>query len=171
MRRELLAVKREMAKRDVRGPFRSRVASWLARVLQGHYNYYKVPDNIEALSAFRYRIVRQIAQIASATQPETQDGLDADGASRCCSMAASTADTRPWPQQRFAAITQGRSPTSASVVPHAGICAGVDRQRPSLPQPIGWVGEVALVGLPAERAACARSPAVEALARVTRMPE
>ena len=35
----------------------------------------------------------------------------------------------------------------------------------SLDPPIGWVGEVALAGFPAERAACARSPAVEALAR------
>ena len=55
---------------------------WLARVLSGHYNYYAVPDNIEALSAFRRPDHPALAQIASATQPETPDGLDADATPR-----------------------------------------------------------------------------------------
>ena len=31
---------------------------WLRSVLQGHFNYYAVPDNSEALSAFRYEVTR-----------------------------------------------------------------------------------------------------------------
>ena len=30
---------------------------WLASVVQGHYNYYAVPDNIEALRAFREQVI------------------------------------------------------------------------------------------------------------------
>ncbi|MHB8658459.1 MAG: reverse transcriptase domain-containing protein [Solirubrobacteraceae bacterium] len=47
---------------------------WLARVLAGHYNYYAVPDNIEALNAF----YRQIAQHRS---PGTGSGRSGVGAS------------------------------------------------------------------------------------------
>ena len=32
---------------------------WLASVLRGHYQYYAVPDNIEALTAFRRQIIRR----------------------------------------------------------------------------------------------------------------
>ena len=56
MRAKLLAVKREMWKRmHLPIPEQGR---WLARVLSGQYNYYAVPDNIEALSAFREQIIR-----------------------------------------------------------------------------------------------------------------
>ena len=56
MRAKLLAVKREMARR-MHQPIPEQ-GRWLASVLQGHYNYYAVPDNIEALRAFRHRIIR-----------------------------------------------------------------------------------------------------------------
>ena len=56
MRAKLLAVKGEMARR-MHQPIPEQ-GRWLARVLQGHYNYYAVPDNIEALSAFRRGIIR-----------------------------------------------------------------------------------------------------------------
>ena len=55
---------------------------WLASVLRGHYNYYAVPDNIEALSAFRYAGHPALAQSASASQPEAPDDLGADGSPR-----------------------------------------------------------------------------------------
>lgn len=32
--------------------------SWLASVLRGHYGYYAVPDNTEALRAFRHGLIR-----------------------------------------------------------------------------------------------------------------
>src|SRR4029077_1328014 len=55
VRAKLLAVKGETARR-MHQPIPEQ-GRWLARVLQGHYNYYAVPDNIEALSAFRKRIM------------------------------------------------------------------------------------------------------------------
>ena len=55
---------------------------WLASVLRGHYNYYAVPDNIEALSAFRKRDHPALAQIASASQSAQQADLEADRAPR-----------------------------------------------------------------------------------------
>jgi RNA-directed DNA polymerase len=56
VRRKLLAVKSEMTKRmHLPIPEQGR---WLASVLSGHYRYYAVPDNIEALSACRYRLIR-----------------------------------------------------------------------------------------------------------------
>ena len=42
---------------------------WLASVLHGHYKYYAVPDNIEALRAFRYQAHPALAAGASAPQP------------------------------------------------------------------------------------------------------
>src|SRR6188472_1951653 len=56
MRAKLLAVKREMARR-MHLPIPEQGA-WLASVLRGHYGYYAVPDNIEALRAFRQGIIR-----------------------------------------------------------------------------------------------------------------
>ena len=56
VRAKLLAVKSEMARR-MHQPIPEQ-GRWLARILQGHYNYYAVPDNIEALSAFRKGIIQ-----------------------------------------------------------------------------------------------------------------
>jgi RNA-directed DNA polymerase len=56
VRAKLHVLKGEMARR-MHQPIPEQ-GRWLARVLQGHYNYYAVPDNIEALSAFRYQIIR-----------------------------------------------------------------------------------------------------------------
>ena len=82
---------------------------WLARVLAGHYNYYAVPDNSRALRAFRFRVIWHWLTGASAPQPEKRITWER--------MDASLIDgypypriLHPWPEQRFDAITQGRSP-------------------------------------------------------------
>ncbi|MCA1679645.1 MAG: group II intron reverse transcriptase/maturase [Actinobacteria bacterium] len=55
MRAKLSKVKAElMRRRDLPIPDQGR---WLASVLRGHFNYYAVPDNGAAISAFRYRII------------------------------------------------------------------------------------------------------------------
>jgi RNA-directed DNA polymerase len=56
VRAKLLVVKGEMARR-MHQPIPEQ-GRRLARVLQGHYNYYAVPDNIEALNAFRKGLIR-----------------------------------------------------------------------------------------------------------------
>ena len=76
MRRKLLAVKREMARRMHRPvPEQGR---WLASVLSGHYRYYAVPDNIEALSAFRYRIIQHWLKALRRRSQKHRLDLDAD---------------------------------------------------------------------------------------------
>ena len=56
MTAKLKAVKTElMRRRHLPIPEQGR---WLASVLRGHYNYYAVPDNSEALRGFRHRVMR-----------------------------------------------------------------------------------------------------------------
>ena len=55
MRAKLTSVKTEMRRR-MHHPIPEQ-GHWLASVLQGHYNYYAVPDNSEALRAFRRRVI------------------------------------------------------------------------------------------------------------------
>ena len=80
VRAKLLAVKREMARR-MHQPIPEQ-GRWLARVLQGHYNYYAVPDNIEALSAFRKGIIRHWLQDARRRSQRHPADLEADRAPR-----------------------------------------------------------------------------------------
>jgi RNA-directed DNA polymerase len=107
MRAKLLAVKGEMWKR-MHHPVPEQ-GRWLARVLVGHYNYYAVPDNIEALSAFRYRIIRHwLKSLRRRSQKHRMAWTRMDRlAAQCLPLPRIL---HPWPEQRFAAITQGRSP-------------------------------------------------------------
>jgi group II intron reverse transcriptase/maturase len=82
---------------------------WLASVLQGHYNYYAVPDNSEALRAFRDEVVRLWQHALSRRSQK------AHVAWKRMSRLADRWLPRPhilhpWPEQRFDARTQGRSP-------------------------------------------------------------
>jgi RNA-directed DNA polymerase len=107
VRRKLLAVKHEMAKRmHLPIPEQGR---WLASVLSGHYRYYAVPDNIEALAAFRKGIIRhwlktlrRRSQLHRLTWKRMGHLAD--------QWLPQPRILHPWPEQRFAAITQGRSP-------------------------------------------------------------
>jgi RNA-directed DNA polymerase len=82
---------------------------WLASVLQGHYNYYAVPDNSEALRAFRDEVIRLWQRSLSRRSQK------AHVAWKRMSRLADRWLPRPhilhpWPEQRFDARTQGRSP-------------------------------------------------------------
>jgi RNA-directed DNA polymerase len=107
MRAKLLAVKREMWKR-MHHPVPEQ-GRWLARVLSGHYNYYAVPDNIEALSAFRYQIIRHwFKSLRRRSQKHRLSWTRMDRLA--VQWLPLPRILHPWPEQRFAAITQGRSP-------------------------------------------------------------
>ena len=82
---------------------------WLASVLRGHANYYGVPDNGEALIAFRYyatehwyRALRRRSQRSRLTW-ERMRRLRAR-------WLPWPRIIHPWPDARFDARTQGRSP-------------------------------------------------------------
>ena len=107
MRAKLLAVKREMWKR-MHQPVPEQ-GRWLARILSGHYNYYAVPDNIEALSAFRYRVIQHwLKSLRRRSQKHRMAWTRMDRLAD--QWLPLPRILHPWPEQRFAAITQGRSP-------------------------------------------------------------
>jgi group II intron reverse transcriptase/maturase len=82
---------------------------WLASVLRGHANYYGVPDNSEALLAFRYfatehwyRALRRRSQRTRLTWERMRY--------LCRRWLPWPQIVHPWPAARFDARTQGRSP-------------------------------------------------------------
>ena len=107
MRTKLREVKTTLIKRrDLPIPEQGR---WLASVLRGHCNYYAVPDNSEALHAFRrqaewhwYRALRRRSQRTTITWEQMSRLADR--------WLPPLRVLRPWPEQRFHARTQGRSP-------------------------------------------------------------
>jgi len=82
---------------------------WLASVLRGHYRYYAVPDNSEALSAFRERVVWHWRRALRRRSQRSRMSWD-----RMRRLVARWLPTprvlHPWPNVRFDARTQGRSP-------------------------------------------------------------
>jgi Retron-type reverse transcriptase len=107
MRTKLSKVKTELRRRrHLPIPDQGR---WLASVLRGHYNYYAVPDNIEALSAFRYQIVRHWLKALRRRSQRTR--MTWERMTRLENRWLPTIRIlHPWPSMRFDARTQGRSP-------------------------------------------------------------
>ena len=107
MRSKLKAVKIEMRRRmHLPIPEQGR---WLARVLQGHYNYYAVPDNSEAMRAFRRRVIhhwRAALKRRSQKDWTTWERIDRLAAR----WLPQPRILHPWPDKRFDAKTRGRSP-------------------------------------------------------------
>ena len=107
MRAKLRALKGEI-KRRMHLPIPEQ-GRWLASVLRGHYNYYAVPDNSEALRAFRYRILRHWYTALRRRSQRTRITWE-----RMYRLEnrwlPPTRILHPWPDARFAAKTQGRSP-------------------------------------------------------------
>jgi group II intron reverse transcriptase/maturase len=82
---------------------------WLGAVVRGHLNYYAVPDNGEALEAFRTQVTRHWRQVLRRRSQRTR--LDWTRMSRLASRWLPPARIRhPWPDARFDVHTQGRSP-------------------------------------------------------------
>jgi len=84
---------------------------WLANVLRGHTNYYGVPGNRKALLAFRYfatehwhRALRRRSQRDRLTWERMRRLRD--------QWLPWPQIAHPWPEARFDARTQGRSPVS-----------------------------------------------------------
>ena len=107
MRRKLGEVKTELRRRrHLPIPEQGR---WLASVLRGHYQYYAVPDNIAALTSFRYhvtgywiRALRRRSQRHRMTLERMQRLVER--------WLPPPQILHPWPDVRFDARTQGRSP-------------------------------------------------------------
>jgi len=107
MRAKLREVKHSlMARRHLPIPEQGQ---WLASVVRGHLAYYAVPDNIDAVAAFRteairhwYRALRRRSQRSRLVWAR-MNRLAIRWLPRVRIM-------HPWPDERFDARTQGRSP-------------------------------------------------------------
>ena len=109
MRAKLREVKAELQRRmHLPIPDQGR---WLRSVLQGHFNYYAVPDNSEALFAFRYQAVEHWRRSLSRRSQLTHVTWERMGriADR---WLPPVRVLHPWPGVRFAATTRDRSPVS-----------------------------------------------------------
>jgi group II intron reverse transcriptase/maturase len=107
MQAKLKSVKTEMRKR-IHHPIPEQ-GLWLARVLQGHYNYYGVPDNSEAMRSFRRQVVWHWRAALARRSQKGEITWERIG----CLAARWLPEPRilhPWPDRRFDAKTRGRSP-------------------------------------------------------------
>jgi RNA-directed DNA polymerase len=107
MRAKLKAVKAEMSRRrHLPIPDQGR---WLASVLGGHYRYYAVPDNSHALRGFRDRILRHWRRALS--RRSQKDRMTWEQFDRYAERwLPQPRILHPWPDARFDARTQGKSP-------------------------------------------------------------
>jgi RNA-directed DNA polymerase len=107
MRSKLQSVKAELRRR-MHHPIPEQ-GRWLTSVLHGHYRYYAVPDNSAALRAFRQRVVRHWRQTL---RRRSQKGrLSWERTARLANRwLPQPCILHPWPDVRFDARTQGRSP-------------------------------------------------------------
>ena len=107
MRSKLNSVKTEMRRR-MHHPIPEQ-GHWLARVLQGHYNYYAVPDNSEALRGFR-RAIERLWRHALARRSQ-KGRITRERLRRLAARwLPQPRILHPWPSVRFDARTRGRSP-------------------------------------------------------------
>ena len=83
--------------------------AWLARVVRGHYTYYAVPDNGRALNAFRLLVTRLWLQ--ALRRRSQRDNMTWERMERLAQRWLPRPRIQhPWPNVRFDARTQGRSP-------------------------------------------------------------
>jgi group II intron reverse transcriptase/maturase len=107
MRAKLSEVKTEL-KRRRHAPIPEQ-GRWLSSVLRGHCNYYAVPDNSEALHAFRHQIVKHWHKALRRRSQRSR--MTWERMSRLQTRWLPTIRVlHPWPDIRFDAKTQGRSP-------------------------------------------------------------
>ena len=106
MQAKLHAVKTEMRRRHLPIPEQGH---WLTRVLQGHHTYYAVPDNTAALRAFRRRVIQHWRH--ALTRRSQKGRITWERMNRLAARwLPQPRILHPWPNARFAAKTQGRSP-------------------------------------------------------------
>jgi group II intron reverse transcriptase/maturase len=107
MRAKLSEVKAElMRRRHLPIPEQGR---WLASVVRGHCNYYAVPSNSDAIIAFRTQATRHWCHALRRRSQRSR--LDWERMNRLATRWLPPARvTHPYPEMRFDARTQGRSP-------------------------------------------------------------
>ena len=107
MRAKLKSVKTEMRRRMHRPiPEQGR---WLASVLDGHYRYYAVPDNSEAMRGFRKAVIWHWR--ATLSKRSQKGRITRERMNHLAKRwLPEPRILHPWPYVRFDARTQGKSP-------------------------------------------------------------
>lgn len=85
-----------------------KLGAWLGSVVRGHVRYFGVPDNGRAITSFRFRVGehwRRAMRRRSQADRTTWDRMKR----LIARWLPPTKICHPWPHQRLAAITQGRS--------------------------------------------------------------
>jgi RNA-directed DNA polymerase len=107
MRAKLQEVKEELKLRRHR-PVPEQ-GQWLASVVRGHLAYYAVPDNIDAVAAFRTQVARH--WFRALRRRSQRNRLDWRRMNRLVvRWLPRVRILHPWPDERFDARTHGRSP-------------------------------------------------------------
>jgi RNA-directed DNA polymerase len=107
MRAKLQEVKEELKLRRHR-PLPEQ-GQWLASVVRGHLAYYAVPDNIDAVAAFRTQVARHWYRALRRRSQRSR--LDWKRMNRLVvRWLPRVRVMHPWPDDRFDARTRGRSP-------------------------------------------------------------
>ena len=82
---------------------------WLGSVVRGHLAYYSVPGNIQQVGTFREQVIRHWRRALRRRSQKTR--MNWQRMRRLADRWLPRARyTHPWPNQRFAARTQVRSP-------------------------------------------------------------
>jgi hypothetical protein len=107
MRAKLSEVKAELSRR--RHLPVPEQGQWLASVVRGHLNYYAVPTNSDAIIAFRTQTARHWHR--ALRRRSQRSALDWERMNRLANRWLPPARVKhPYPDARFAATTQGKSP-------------------------------------------------------------
>lgn len=119
-RRKLQELKRELRRRRT-DPVPA-TGRWLRRVLQGYYQYFAVPYNVDQLSQFRYDLaciwLRTLRRRSQKGRRLTWDRFR----SICDTWLPVPRVLHPWPNVRFRRQHPRQEPYA--VIPHVRVCAG-----------------------------------------------
>jgi group II intron reverse transcriptase/maturase len=84
-------------------------AKWLSSVIRGYYQYHAIPGNFKAISTYRYLITRMWYKTLKRRSQKSK--LNWERMKKIAEAVLPRPQIlHPWPEQRYAAIIQGRNP-------------------------------------------------------------
>lgn len=107
-RRKLREIKRELRRRFNRPV--PETGLWLRQVLQGYYQYFAVPNNLNSMNQFHFQLSRLWFKALRRRSQKAAKRMNWDEFNRIAREWLPTPRVvHPWPSVRFAATTQGKS--------------------------------------------------------------
>ena len=117
VRRITIAKRQRRKLREIKGELRRRfnrpvpeTGLWLRQVLQGYYQYFAVPNNLNSMGQFRLELSRLWFKALRRRSQKAAKQMNWDKFNRLASeWLPRPRVVHPWPNERFAATTRGRS--------------------------------------------------------------